>query len=150
GGDIADGNADPARTFRRAGDAGKARLALHQHVVGFHFRVRPILAVARNIDGNEPRIGGAQRLAIQPVAPDRAGSKVLDENIRLRDHVFEKGEIVRLLDIELDRFLAPVQPDEIAALAVDNAVIGAREVTVRAFNLDDARARIGKTAGKIG
>ena len=50
-------------------------------------------------------------------------------------------------EIEHHRFLAAVEPDEIAALAVHEIVIAAREIAFRPLDLDDARAGIGEPAG---
>ncbi len=58
----------------------------------------------------------------------------------------EQRLVLGFVEIEHDRFLAAIEPDEIAALAVHEIVIAAREVAFRPLDLDDARAGIGQPA----
>ena len=78
---------------------------------------------------------------------DRAGLEVLHEHVGLREHRGEQRLVVGLREIEDDQLLAAVEPDEIGALAVRDVVVAAREVALRALDLDDARAGIGEPAG---
>ena len=53
----------------------------------------------------------------------------------------------RPLEIERQRFLRPVDPDEVTGQALDRAVVAAREVAAaRPLDLDDPRAEIGELA----
>jgi hypothetical protein len=52
--------------------------------------------------------------------------------------------VLGLGEIEHDRFLAAVEPNEIAALAVHEVVVAAREVALRPLDLDHARPGIGE------
>ena len=51
-----------------------------------------------------------------------------------------------LVEIEHQRFLAAVEPDEIGALALRQRVVAAREIALRPLDLDDARAGVGEPA----
>ena len=55
-----------------------------------------------------------------------------------------------LREIEHDRFLAAVEPDEIRALAVHDVIVVAREIALRPLDLDDARAGVGQPAVHCG
>ena len=77
----------------------------------------------------------------------RAGLEVLHEHVGLREHGGEQRLVVGLGEIEDDRLLAAVEPDEIARLAVGDIVIAAREVALRPLDLDHARAGVGEPAG---
>src|ERR1700722_18312602 len=61
-------------------------------------------------------------------------------------HPAEQRLVRGLGQIEHDRFLAAIEPDEIAALAVHEVVVAAREIALRPLDLDDARAGIGEPA----
>ena len=56
------------------------------------------------------------------------------------------GAILVVLEVEDERFLAAVEPHEIGALAVHVSVVAAGEIALRAFDLDDAGARVGEAA----
>jgi hypothetical protein len=57
----------------------------------------------------------------------------------------------RVLEVEGDRLLAAVRPDEVRGQSVDGGVVGPREVTaVRALHLDHAGAEIGELTGGEG
>src|SRR5262249_37367400 len=49
-------------------------------------------------------------------------------------------------EVEHDRLLAAIEPDEIGALAVNDVIVLAREIPFWPFDLDHARAGIGETA----
>ncbi len=77
---------------------------------------------------------------------DRAGFEILHEYVGAREHRAEQRLVVGLGQIEHDQFLAAIEPDEIAALAVHEVVVAAREIALRPLDLDDARAGIGEPA----
>ncbi len=76
----------------------------------------------------------------------RAGLEVLHEHVGAREHRREQRLVVGAREIEHHGFLAAVEPDEIAALAVHQIVIAAREIALRPLDLDDARAGVGEPA----
>ena len=85
-------------------------------------------------------------LEAKPHALYRAGGEVLDEDIRLCDHR-GKDRLVRLVfQVKTYRFLAPVQPDEIGAVAIHQRIIPPGEIPLGALDLDHPRAGIGKPA----
>ena len=54
-----------------------------------------------------------------------------------------------LVEIENDRFLAAIEPDEVGALAVHDMIVAAREIAFRTLHLDHARAGIRHPAGAL-
>ena len=76
----------------------------------------------------------------------RAGFQVLHEHVGAREHRGQQRLVLGLGEIEHDRFLAAVEPDEIAAFAVHQRVVAAGEVAFRPLDLDDAGAGIGQAA----
>jgi hypothetical protein len=77
---------------------------------------------------------------------DRARLQILHEDIGAFEHGDKEAPIHRNGEIEHHRFLAAIEPNEIAALAMHQRVVAAREVAFRPFDLENARARIGKPA----
>ncbi len=80
---------------------------------------------------------------------NRAGFEVLHEHVGLREHGFEQRLVSGIAEIEHDRFLAAIEPDEMRALAVNEMIVLAREVALRPLDLDDARAGIGEMTGAM-
>ena len=95
---------------------------------------------------DEPRMLAPQFCDGEAELADRAGFKVLHEHVGAREHGGQQRLVLALAEIEHDRFLAAVEPDEIAALAVHEIVVTAREIALRPLDLDDARAGIGEPA----
>ena len=62
----------------------------------------------------------------------------------------QQGVVGGVLDVEDDRFLAAVEPDEPGALAIHHMIVKPREIALRPLDLDDARARVGEPAGGEG
>src|SRR6185295_2736989 len=60
--------------------------------------------------------------------------------------LFEQRLVLRLGQVEDNRLLAAVKPDEVGALAVRERVVSAREITLRPLDLDHARARVREAA----
>src|SRR5690606_5445550 len=151
GPEVAGRNADARRLLRRAGDRADAALGLHQHVVGLHPVVgRPGLAIAADVDRDQARIALAQALRAEARALRRTDREVLDPDVRLRQQPVQQGGVGRVLDVDGERLLAPVQPDEIGAEAVDIVVVIPGEVAVLPLQLDHARARVGEPAAEEG
>src|SRR6185312_4802531 len=61
----------------------------------------------------------------------------------------EQRLVLGLCEVERDRFLAAVEPDEMRAFAVHDVVVVAREVAFGPLDLDDARAGVGQAAGAL-
>ena len=141
GRDIDDGDAD-ARRLGRAGDRGQTGFCLNEHVVGFAHGVRSALAEAGDRATNQPWMLAPQFGEGKAELAYGARLQILNEDVGTREHRTEQRLVARFGKIEHDRFLATVEPDEIAALAVHQIVVAAREVALRPLDLDDARAGV--------
>ena len=149
-GDIDDRYAHPRRLRRPAGDRAKAGFGLDQQVVGLAARHRAILAEAADRAGYKPRIVLVKLLRRKAQSCQRAGLEVLDQHIGPLQQ-YRKRRLARFRgQIERDAFLAAVQPNEIARLAVGNRVVAAREIAFGALDLDDISAGIGQACGGKG
>ena len=126
GGDVADRDADARRRVGRPGDRGEPGLGLDQHVVGLARGVGAVLAVAGDRADDQPRMRAAQLVEREAELGDRAGLEVLHEHVGPGEHRRQHGLVVIAGEIEHQRFLAAVEPDEIRALAV---TIGIRAFT---------------------
>jgi hypothetical protein len=73
----------------------------------------------------------------------------LHEHVGPRDHGREQRLVFAPREVEHDRFLAAIEPDEIGALAMDDMIVLPREVSLRPLDLDDTRAGIGHSAGAL-
>ena len=74
----------------------------------------------------------------------RTRCQVLDQHVGLGDHAMQQGEVFGFLEVEHDRLLAAVQPDEIGREPMHVGVVAAREIAFRPLDLDDARTGIGQ------
>ena len=144
GGKIGDRDADPRRLVRAAGDRRDAGFRLHQQVVGLHGLVGPAVAVAGNIARDEPRMPRAQGLRAEAELRRRTGREILQEHVGPRDHPVQQRCVRRVLEVEDDGLLAPVEPDEIGRKSVHRAVVVARNIAARPLDLDHPRAGIGQ------
>src|SRR5208282_5413604 len=97
------------------------RLALNQEVVSLHAAIRATLAVAADVAGDEPGISLAQARRSEARALRGPWHEVLHEYIRARDHAMKQRRL--RFEVEHDRFLAPVQPNEIGAFAMRDPVV---------------------------
>ncbi len=146
GGDVADRDADARRRVRIAGHRGKPGLGLDQQVIGFARGVWSVFAVTRDRADDEARVIAAQSVEGKAELRNCSGLEVLHKDIGLRQHGGKHGLVLRQREIEADRFLATIEPHEIGALALCEAIVIAREVSLRTLDLDDPRARIGQPA----
>ena len=141
GSDIGDRNARLRRGFRRAGHRKHAGLALHEEVIRALGAVGAVLAVAGNGAPDQAGVPRAQFLGAQPEPGRGTGRKVLDEDVRLSDELCEDRLCFRVLGVERQAFLRPVDPDEVRRKSFDRGVVAARSVAnARALDLDHARA----------
>lgn len=83
--DVGGGHTRLHRLPGRAGDGDQARLALHEHVVGPLVCVRPVGAVPGDVDGDQPRVRGAERRGVQTEPGGRALGEVLYEHVGVGD-----------------------------------------------------------------
>ena len=150
GGDVADRDADAGRAFRIAGHRGQAGFGLHQEVVGLQMREGAVVAIAGDRAGDQPGKALPQFGHVEAQSRDDAGREVLDEHVGLADQHRQALPVGRILQVQPDRFLATVQPDEIGALAMDETVVAAGEVALRAFDLQDPRPGIGQPPRHVG
>ncbi len=109
-------------------------------------RERAALAEAGDRAADELGIVAPQAVDREAELGDRAGFQVLDEHVGLGEQLFQERLVLCLGQVEDDRFLAAVEPDEISALALRQRVIAAREIALGPFDLDDARAGIREAA----
>jgi hypothetical protein len=72
----------------------------------------------------------------------------LDNHVAPPDQFIEDLDRGRLLEIERERFLAPVEPDEVGGEPVDGGVVVAGEIAAaRPLDLDYPRSEIAQMAG---
>jgi len=157
GGDVADRDAHARGRLGAAGDGGEPRLGLHQHVVGLALGVGAVLAVAGDRADHEPGMRAPQLFKRKAELGDGAGLEVLHEHVGLREHGRQQRLVVGAREIEHQRFLAAVEPDEIRAFSLRapagwdrELVVVAREVAFGPLDLDHARAGVGEAAGAHG
>ena len=145
GRDVGDRDRRLHHLVRGAGDRHQPRLGLHQQVVGLLVAVGAGGAVTGDVADDEPRPPGAQRPGVEPEPVRRAGREVLHEDVRpvdqLRHHLARLGT----LEIEGQRLLRAVEPDEVARQPLDRRVVAAGEVADDgALHLDDPRPEVGE------
>ena len=130
------------------GDRDEAGLGLDQHVVGL-----ALLELAAHPESRYPDRDEFGPLRTQFVRPQtqtvcRPGGEILDEDVGTVDQTAHDRTALRGLEVDRDRLLAAVEPDEMRPGAVHDVVVTAREVAaVDAFHLDHPRAEVGEIAG---
>src|SRR5690606_22913166 len=110
---------------------------------GLAIGVGSSIAVAGDRAGDETRIACGKALRSVAKASQRSRLEVLDEHVRAGQQRLEQRAILSPAQIGHDGLLAAIEPDDIAALAVHGLVVAAREIALRAFEFDHARASIG-------
>jgi hypothetical protein len=88
----------------------------------------------------------AQLLEREAELGDGAGLEVLHEHVGLREQGGEHRLVLAAREVEGERLLAAVEPDEIRALASRQFVVAAGEIALRPLDLDHARAGIREAA----
>jgi hypothetical protein len=92
---------------------------------------------------------GQQAGRAQPEAFGRAGRQVLHEHVGPGQQRGHDRAAVVALHVELDRLLAPVQPDEVAGLAEHRRVVAAGEVAGPGpLDLDHPGAQVSQLPGR--
>ena len=143
-GDVGHRNADSRGLLRSPVDRKQPALPLDQQIIGLVVAIGAVLAVARDRAIDQARMPFRQGFGAEPQPIGGAGGEVLDEDVGARGHGHDQCKILGLLHVEADRFLAAIQPDEIGALALDEMVVTAREISLRPLDLDNPRPRVGK------
>ena len=149
-GDVAGRDTDAARAGRMSGDHCEAGLCLHQQVVRLHRCVVAAVAVAGDVDGDQPRRARTQRVGPEPRTRSGARGEVLDEHVGAGQDAVQQRRIVLVLDVRDQALLAAVQPDEVAGQTLGRRVVAACEIAFRALDLDDAGAGVGQAGTAIG
>src|SRR5579883_1685693 len=145
-GDVRHRDADTAWRLGRAAQLREPGLRLNEKIIGLHVAIRPALAIAGDRAEDEARMAASQLGRIEPGARRGTRCQVLQKHIGPCDHAVKERAVLGILDIEHDRLLAAIEPDEIAALSARGAVVGAGEIALGPLDLDDARAGIGQAA----
>ena len=122
-------------------------LGLDQKIVRLARGIGAMAAITRDGAADQAWMATAQFLRSEARARGRPGRQVLDIDVRPGNHAGQQHRIVRLLEVEHDGFLATVQPDEVAALALGHRIVPAGEITLGALDLDDPGTGIGQPAG---
>ena len=86
-----------------------------------------------------------QRLERKPQARRGARRQVLHQHVGTFQQFGQHVARLRVLHVQRQALFRTIGPDEVRRHAVDALVVGAGEVAAaRAFDLDDARAEVGK------
>lgn len=87
--DVDDGDTDPGRRLRTAGQRSEPGIGLDQKIIGLALRVGSTRAIAADRAGDEPRILLAQPRRIEAELGSCAGLQILHEHIGFGDHCGE-------------------------------------------------------------
>src|SRR5262249_19100765 len=82
----------------------------------------------------------------KPSLPTAPGFRFCTNTSAFAGHSFEQCFVFGPGEIEHNRLLTAIKPDEIGTLAMDDVIVVAREIAFGALDLDYARAGIGETA----
>jgi hypothetical protein len=115
GGDVGHGDPDLGHLLLAAGDGQEAGLALHHQVVGLHRLVGPGHAVAGDVAHDQTGVAGLQLLGAEAGASGRARGQVLEKDVGVAQQLPGDREASGILDVEGERLLVPVRPDEVGA-----------------------------------
>ena len=92
---------------------------LDEEVLARPIAVRAVLAVAGDLGVDQARVDRVQLLPADAEPLGRADAVVLDEDVARPDKIEDGGETVRMLEVERDRALVPVEAEEGRRLAAD-------------------------------
>jgi hypothetical protein len=127
----------------------QAAFGLHQQVIRIGLDHRPVLAVAADVAGDQPRVALAQSRSTQAQPRRGARRQVLQEDVGAHQHALDQRHLVGVLEVERDRLLAAVDPHPVRRFAVHRAVVAAGEVAFGALDLDHPRAGVGQPAAAV-
>src|SRR5215208_7997924 len=149
--DVCGGDADLGGCFRRTCDGNQPRLALHEQVVGLLLRIRPFLAVARDGAVHQPRVLSPQLFCAEAESCGCTRGEILDEDVGPSHEAMQDLFGLVLPQIQGQRLLGAVEPDEVAGHAHDRFVVTPGEVPYAGtLDLYNSRAEIGELAGGEG
>ena len=145
----ADGGVEPGQHVED-GDAGPEGLAVgvageaHQPADGLHDQVvagelRALLAAAEAADRgvDDAGVGRRDGGVVEPEPRQGAGAEVLQHDVGAGDQLARDREVVGVLEVEGDRPLVAVDPEEVRRHAVAHRGLpGAGVVALRALDLD--------------
>jgi hypothetical protein len=126
------------------GHADHAALRLHDEVHRGAIAIRPGLAKAGDGAVDDRRVPRAHGLVVDAELPYRAHAVVLDQHVRAIGQAQEQLLAFRVLQIQLDALLVPVQVDEVRRVAsVEGRPPGTRDVPrAGRLHLDHAGAEV--------
>ena len=108
------------------------------------------MAVAGDVADDQPRVHRLKLVGGQPHPGRGAGREVLHEHVGRRQQPQQHLASPWVLDVEGERLLAAVGPDEVRAQAVDAVVVAAGEVAgVGPLDLDHPGAEVGQLPGRV-
>ena len=135
-----------ARPARLAGDAHEPGFGLYHRVVPRLIAPRPGLAEAGDRGIDHARPSGRDRLVAESQTVHRAGTEVLHEHVRPIEQLLENPARLRLLQIERQALLVPVDAEEVRTFFADERRSPPARVVPAAglLDLDDPRAHVGE------
>jgi hypothetical protein len=137
------------RGLGRARDRDEPGFGLDEHVVGLTLLHRAAQPEPGQAGHDQLRSARPQLPGLQPQPLGRPGREVLHEDIRLRRQALHDRASLARLQVDGDRFLAPVEPDEMRARAVDHVVVATREIApVDPLHLDHPGAEVRQVPGR--
>ena len=146
-----DGRVVLRRAALRFHQAGAARQALDDVVVGRHAAVRAVLGEAVQADVDQPRIAGQQRLPVEPDGGELLRPDAVHQHVGAVGQRQQRVASVGLLEVEHDALLAAVDAEEDRAHAGFGARAGAaRRVAFGRLDLDHVGAVLGQDLAGVG
>ena len=138
-----------ARGLFRAGDGDEPRLRLDEKVIGLPVPIGAARTVPRYLAGDQVRRAVPESKGSEAEPLERSRAQIREEHIRAIDELLENAPSFLGLQIERERFLRPIQPDEVARHSANRLVVVAGEVTRSGtLDLDDASPEVRELAGR--
>ena len=109
--------------FVGPGDGEQSNLALNQQVVRLLVRIGARRSIAGQRADNQLRITRPEMAGTCPETIRRARGKILDEDVRAIEQPRQDLRAFRSFEIQRQRFLRAIQPDEIARHPSDGRVV---------------------------
>lgn len=95
-------------------------------------------------------MAGLEPFRVQAEAVGGARGQVLHEDVGAGEEFLQDLPALGRLEVEADRLLGAVEPDEVTGLAVDSRVVPPGEVAAAgALDLDHPRAQVGQLPGRV-
>ena len=122
---------------------------MEQQVVRLFVAVWACGAVTRDAAHDQARVALPQGVDTQPKPFHCARRQVLNEDVGRGEQPFEDRWRLLVLEVQRQRLLGAVQPDEVAGQAAHGRVVATRKVAdLWPLDLDHARAKIGQLASR--